>query len=408
MKKKNAVTMVLAVFLLGGCVSASLKHVKHESLQAPTIVKPDDWIFESVSVGKAPVNIVLGDHGRRLFATGNGDNTLTLIDTRSGKVIHTIDGGEFAAGLGGCPHNFCKGRGAAGAAIAPNGDIAYVSSMSKNAVSKIDLSTGDIVAEANVGQFPRQMAIAPDGHRLYVFNGVSNTISVIDTATMSSVGKPLTLLGGDASRMVWGRYLGMWLSPEGNRLFVFNANDGAIYRFDTDTLKRSGATRLGYDFQTLASSASGHRYVAIADKVGISIVNGETMAMQQRLNYCGRRRAPERPTMAVSPDGRYLALHGRGSPVIRIVDTHSAKVVRKFPSKRGIYVYDMTFSPGMSRLYLLGSKDTRGKVLTYNMDESLPLDNASWRTPAKLCTFFRPVSPSDHEQLASSGTARMR
>ena len=59
-------------------------------------------------------------------------------------------------------------------------------------VVKIDLETGNVVAEVRTGDAPRSMAISEDGEALYVVNYDSNTLSKVLTETMEEVQEVVT------------------------------------------------------------------------------------------------------------------------------------------------------------------------------------------------------------------------
>lgn len=136
---KLIVSACAVVVALGGCAA---QRMPASALPQARTVDAGAWQADRVEVGEQAAQMTLGDDGARLYVTGNGDNTLTVVNTRTHQVAKTIDGGEFETGLGSCPHNFCKGRGAAGVAVASGGDIAWVSSMKPDALSRVDLATG--------------------------------------------------------------------------------------------------------------------------------------------------------------------------------------------------------------------------------------------------------------------------
>lgn len=225
-------------------------------------------------------------------------------------------------------------------------------------------------------------------------NSVANSISVVDLDTLSTIGEPLALIGGDARYMPFGRYLGMWLSPKGDRLFVYNAKRGTIDRFDTDTLQQTGADKVRYRFMTLAASPARHR-VAIADKQGVSIADGRDLAMEKRLSYCGYGNYSY-PTMALSAGGRYLAFHARRSPDTWIVDTQSGETVRRYPVDG--YVMGLAFSPDGATLYQLNGDDS---VSFYDTSTTLDIGEEAGASGPRFCTPFQKISVDEEQQARS-------
>ncbi|RJS93340.1 hypothetical protein D3260_08665 [Salinisphaera sp. Q1T1-3] len=378
----------LIALVLGGCASQNMS-----STAWPAARTVDAGTLEATQVGAGEhvAQMTLGDNGTRLYVTGNADNTLTVINTQTHQVERTIDGGTFETGLGGCPDNFCKGRGAAGVAITPGGHTALVSSMRPDAVSRIDLATGQITANADVARFPRDIAISSDGQRAYIMNSVANSVSALDVKTMTPVGEPIALIGGDARYLPFGRYIGMWLSPNDRKLFVYNAKRDTIDRFDTKTLEQDQADEVRYRFQTLVASPSRSR-VAIADKNGVSIVDGNTLELQKRLSYCGYG-PRDYPTMALSRGGRYLAFHTSRSANTWVIDTQSGEAVRRYPAKD--FVMGLLFSPNDATLYALNGDDT---VSFFDTATTQALEDDRRSTAPRFCTPFKTMSVTEEKQ----------
>lgn len=66
--------------------------------------------------------------------------------------------------------------------------MAYASNEKDNTISVIDLSTRKVVKTVPTGQRPRGMDLTSDGKRLLVCEGDSNRIEIFDTSTWKSVG----------------------------------------------------------------------------------------------------------------------------------------------------------------------------------------------------------------------------
>jgi YVTN family beta-propeller protein len=112
----------------------------------------------------------------------------------------------------------------------------YVSLWAKSTVLVLDAETGADVARWPVGQHPNEMLLAPDG-RLFVAESNFNTVSVIDTATgrvtetLSSSLYPNSPPGSMPNSLA--------LSPDGELLFVANANNNNVAVFDVETPGKS-------------------------------------------------------------------------------------------------------------------------------------------------------------------------
>ncbi len=120
--------------------------------------------------------------GPKVYVGNFKDNTVSAIDTASGKVVATV---PVAAG----PH---------GMVITRDGRFVYVSGDGSSQVSMIDTATDAVTKTIEVGKSPHGLALTPDGRRLLVAVNGDSRIAVVDTATQSvvgfvEVGKPHTI-----------------------------------------------------------------------------------------------------------------------------------------------------------------------------------------------------------------------
>jgi YVTN family beta-propeller protein len=110
------------------------------------------------------------------------DNSVSVIDTASAKVVATI---PVVAG----PH---------GMAIGTDGRFAYVSGEAAGAVSVIDTQTDSVAATVEVGATPHGLAMQPDGALLLVGVYGDDRVAFVDTASRKvvagvAVAKPHTI-----------------------------------------------------------------------------------------------------------------------------------------------------------------------------------------------------------------------
>jgi DNA-binding beta-propeller fold protein YncE len=107
----------------------------------------------------------------------------------------------------------------------------YVSLWAQAAVAVIDTETFKVVGCWQTEAHPNEMLLSKDGKRLYVANANHNTVSVLDvTADGRSIETLLAELQPDAPPGNTPNSLAF--SPDGNRLFVANANINTVAVFD--------------------------------------------------------------------------------------------------------------------------------------------------------------------------------
>jgi YVTN family beta-propeller protein len=145
--------------------------------------------------------------GATLYVTNSADSTVSVIDTATGTVVATVDGGGNPSAV----------------TVSPDGGTAYYTNL--GGVSVLDTATNTIARNIDLrhvdwsgspqSSFPSGVAISPDGSVLYaVLNGL-NQVAVINTADYN-VSK-IALTGYPSPQ-------GVAISPNGARLYVANQN----------------------------------------------------------------------------------------------------------------------------------------------------------------------------------------
>ena len=116
-------------------------------------------------VGDHPNEMVLASHGRLLVAESNR-NTVSVVDTATGRVTETLGTGLFpAAPPGSMPNSLT---------LSPDGALLFVANANNNNVAIFDLtSPGHTVSRGfiPVGWFPTSVRVTRDGSTLVVANG---------------------------------------------------------------------------------------------------------------------------------------------------------------------------------------------------------------------------------------------
>ncbi len=183
-------------------------------------------VVKEVAVGGHPHELAFSPDGRYVYCTdngvvwmtetGQGGNTVSILDTAAVALVGTIDLGAHRR-----PHGIdvdprtgdllvttelpsmllladprarkvvkefdIKGKAPHLVRLAPDRVWAYTSNTDSNTLSAVNLQTGEVKLIA-IGERPQGMAFSPDGRRLYVTNMNSNSISVIDTETKTRIG----------------------------------------------------------------------------------------------------------------------------------------------------------------------------------------------------------------------------
>ncbi|MBA2112931.1 c-type cytochrome [Bremerella alba] len=167
-------------------VPAQPRSVEYRSPVDLVLLKNDTWLVvanqtsNSVSLletksGKILDEILCGDHPSAIVACLDGQHILvscahsgqiSLIQVEGGKLneIHTIDVGFEPTGL----------------TVAPNGKTAYVGLVATGEVAELDLVQAKVARKFSVGAWPRYLTVSPNGERLAVGCSGESKIVIVD------------------------------------------------------------------------------------------------------------------------------------------------------------------------------------------------------------------------------------
>jgi YVTN family beta-propeller protein len=108
-------------------------------------------VVATVPVAAGPHGMVVTADGRRVYVSGDGSSTLSVIDTATDKVVKTIEVGKAPNGI----------------ALTPDNRLLLVAVYAEDRIAFLDTSTQAVVATMAVPK-PHTVAISPDGKLAYV------------------------------------------------------------------------------------------------------------------------------------------------------------------------------------------------------------------------------------------------
>ncbi len=269
-------------------------------------------------------DMAISRDGNTLYAAIENTNSIVVFDLGQKKILHTftapIDLGQkkilhtFTAPIAkekSVKHcGGCKDQGVRSLALSPDEKLIYATSFEANALSVINVATGEIIQSITTGAHPDSFILSRDGTKAWVMNRTSNSVSAIDLVTYQHVADiPLEKYDGTGTSGKPGAWV-MALSPDERTLLVPGAGRGNIVRSNTIThLKEvfpAGDAR---------GTISAMRFrpengeVNFADSQGISSISVGDQQASNMTQWC---------SMSVysvevsSPDGQYLALVSYG------------------------------------------------------------------------------------------------
>ena len=242
-------------------------------------------VISIIRTGPSPKGIAANPDANRAYVVNSGSDTVSVIDTRYGRVIYTL--------------NLETGSKSEAIALADDGKKLFVTNSATNSVSAIDASTYKMIVTIPVSINPVFVVAEPRGKKVYVVNNYSHEVSVIDTSRDAVVGiirveqypetasidaagdklyvvsprsghiSIMPLSAGSVARTLrlTGRPFAVLPDTRGNRLFVAKEASGRIVLYDLLLEDDILANRTG----------KFPRYIAIDEEIGrLYIVNGDS------------------------------------------------------------------------------------------------------------------------------------
>src|SRR5262245_28384206 len=290
---------------------------------------PNGWTLTpegaQVPVSDLPLNMVLSNDGRYLLVTtnGNGDQTINVIDLRTGQSAQTVSVKKSWLGL----------------AFAPDGKRFFVSGGDDNEVMVFDFANGkaEQYGKINLGSddyhklndseraearrkglgefaFPAGIAVTPDGNRLYVAENLSNKVAVVDLATQKVI-----------TKIAVGEYpYDCEVSGDGKRVYVSIWGARAIAVIDPANNQVVDNIPVGDHPNDLELTRDGKTlYVANANGNTVSVVDTAQMKEIEAISTALHPKSPIGSTpnaVALSPDEKTLYIANADNNSVGVID----------------------------------------------------------------------------------------
>lgn len=221
------------------------------------IDRQQDMVVATIAVGREPIGIVATADGRELYVANSGSDTISVINTATNTVTHTI-------------RNF--GYSPAELALSSDSETLYATNPDSDNVSVIDTVSRTVTNRISVGKRPCCILIDQDRRKVYVTNTESHTISVIDVAT-ESVENTITV-GLNPTGMVIHE----------DDLYVANSGSNSIYVLDLPSYTITKTISVEQRPAWLLSGLRERVYVSNANSNDISFVYPDMGLVTRRVS----------------------------------------------------------------------------------------------------------------------------
>jgi YVTN family beta-propeller protein len=169
----------LAAVLLGSTLTAAhaetLAYITEQGVDSVAVVDIDAWrIVEQVKVGRKPAGVAVAPGGELIFVSNPESATVSALKRGLDGRHHVV--AEVKAG-----------QGPLGLATDREGKLVFVADWYNDDVRVLDAASLHELRVLKVGRSPSGMTTSPDNRLLFVANRESDTVSVIDLTNWRTV-----------------------------------------------------------------------------------------------------------------------------------------------------------------------------------------------------------------------------
>ncbi len=287
--------IVLAIIVTGAAISRNSKNSK-----------------PSTNVDKATSKqVTTGPKGTVWVANEDG-NSISAINTASGKVRLTIEGVE-------APHNI---------QTSTDGQSVWTVSGHDSKLFGFDAQTGDPIGEADTPKHPAHVILSPDDTEAYVTGAEGSELAAINLDSLSRRATSKT-----------GKYPhGLRASPNGKQLLVANMKGESVSLFDRNTMKAARAIPVG-DTPIQVAWMPDNRMAFVSLNAQDAVVKIDTKA--QKVVALAKTDFGPAQTYITS-DGERLLVANQGtdakpSDTLAVYDTNALDLVYKIKTGSGAH-----------------------------------------------------------------------
>lgn len=235
-------------------------------------------------------------------------------------------------------------------------DQAYVGNLFDNTVSVIDTRTKRVITTipsgpTSIGYQPSELAADPKHHQVYVVNYNSDTVSVIDTSTNTVS----TVIPHDSAAGIGTKPSAVDVDPDLDRAFVTNLVDGTVSVIDTarnkviSVIPHDVAHGIGTFLLDIAIDTSLHRaYVVNNTEQTVSVIDTSTGAVTAIIPHdSGSGIGSEPRQIAIDSVTHRAFVTSPKDQTVAVIDTTTNTVIAVLPHDRANGIGDMPFAVGV-------------------------------------------------------------
>ena len=228
-------------------------------------------VVAEITVGDDPRTVSFTHDSQQLLVANHGSDTISVVDINKKIQIATYSVGSMPYG------------------IVNNGVYAFIAEFGLGKISVLDLSTGKVLNNITVEDFPSALALNPDGNRLFITHFFSGIVTVIDLTTFTIAETISTGINTNLSQFIA-------ITSDGKKAYL-------------------PQTRSNVTNQALLFDSTVFPIVNVVDLVE------RTLSVKERITLDTADEPVNMPfAVALSPDEKILYLANAGSDDISVID----------------------------------------------------------------------------------------
>jgi len=336
MKHKKLLAASLVTLLLG----STSTYAAYTKLVGPkedgTAVTPHGWTVtppgSQVTLGDFPMGGVLSPDHRYLLVSndGQGEQSLQVVDVNTQQVVQTI------------PYKSPEAL-YLGVAFSPDGKTVYASAGGNNKIRVYGFENGSLTERSPImltdknktNFYPAGISVSKDGKSLLVANNLHHSVSKVDLTTNQIV--KTTLVGKNPYTAE--------LSHDGKSLYVSNWGESSISVVDPETLTIKSTIPVGlHPNAMIENPADSMIYVSNSDSDSISVIDPNQQKEIKTISLSPYKNAPtgsQPNALALSADGNTLYVTNGGTNYVAVVNLQKGEVGGRIPTgwyPSGVYL----------------------------------------------------------------------
>jgi YVTN family beta-propeller protein len=313
--RKKVATALLAMMVLGTgtAFAVDLTHRTAGPQADGTAVTSYNWTLtpagKQIQLGDFPMGSVISPDHKYIIVSNDGQGTqsLQVVNAKTQKVVQTI---SYEA-----PEALYLG-----VAFSPDGKTVYASAGGNNKIRVYSFNDGHLTEQSPIQMsdvnktnfYPAGLTVSPDGKYLYVADNMSGQVSKIDLTTKQIV-----------SSVSVGKFpYAVALSKDGTKLYVSNWGESSVSVINATFTKKSGIS-VGLHPNAIAiNPKNGDIYVSDSDSDQISVIDSNSDKVVQTISLAPYKRAKtgsQPDALAVSPDGQTLYVANAGNNDVAVI-----------------------------------------------------------------------------------------